>query len=46
MPGLTGPAGLQRGAVVIWSDRSGEFAPSFSAVRWTEEETGKGKMRA
>ncbi len=33
MPGLTGPAGLQRGAVVIWSDRSGEFAPSFSAVR-------------
>ncbi len=33
MPGLTGPAGLPRGAVVNWSDRSREFAPSFSAVR-------------
>ncbi len=50
MPGLTGPAGLQRGAVVIWSDRSGEFAPSFSAVRpmlaGQKEETGKRKMGA
>ncbi len=47
-PGLTGPAGLQRGAVVIWSDRSGEFAPSFSAVRpmfaGQKEETGKWEL--